>query len=352
MAYNRPDAESLVAAFASSDFSRDERAWNDAVAEDRGPDDLQIPEPDEDGNYSNSALDAIMDAMAAHEKGEMSDKEFLALLDRIQVAINDTLAVMDAFIQDGLDDARNPINESLQAGFEEHAEAVDFIRDGIKKKDNRTRSKGLLMVQQATNRIMDAYAFYQRLRNAVTVVFCPQCSAENKLGSDKCGSCHTALPNVVRETAPGRLLAEAADGVLRTESTHFIKTPNYERIEQAYQRWRERDITDEQFKAELEAVEANMVTHREYNNSEREDLDDLEADERALMIKFLDAVDDAIESNLQALNRMKLYFESHDPQPLAQGFDMLAVATTKMVEAYLAQEAMLNQPDEEPGGEE
>ena len=44
---------------------------------------------------------------------------------------------------------------------------------------------------------------------------------------------------------------------------------------------------------------------------------------------------------------MKLYFENSDQLNLSQGFDMLALATTKMVEAYLAQEAMMQHAEAE-----
>ncbi len=347
MAFNRPDADSLVAAFASSDFSSDSESWSSAVAADRPPDELQIPEPDEDGNYSTPALIAVYDALDEFDAGNMKESEILRLFDRIQKTVDDMLVVMDVCVQEGIDDPSNPINEAIAAAFEEHLDALDLLRGATTNKDMAKRGKALTALHAATNRLVDAYAFFQRLRNAASVVYCPNCSNENKFGQSQCSRCKTTLPVGDNLTLQGRLLAEASDGVLHSESAFFIKTPNYERIETAYTQWKANAISKSELRSELEAVEQNMATHREFNRSERQDLDDLDAEELQMMTKFLNAVDDAIEANLAAINRMKLYYENSDQLNLQQGFDMLALATTKMVEAYLAQEAMMQHAESE-----
>ncbi len=347
MAFNRPDAESLVAAFASSDFSSDSESWNSAVEADRPPDEMQIPEPDEDGNYSTPALIAVYDALDEFDAGTLKEAELMKLFDRIQKTIDDMLVVMDVCVQEGIDDGSNPINEAIATAFEEHLDALDLLRGASTNKDLAKRGRALTALHTATNRLVDAYAFFQRLRNAASVVYCPNCSSENAYGQSLCSNCKATLPIVENVAGQRRLLAEASDGVIHSESAFFIKTPNYERIENAYTQWKANAIGKAELKAELEAVEQNMATHRDFNQSERQDLDDLDPEELQMMTKFLNAVDDAIEANLAAISRMKLYFENSDQLNLSQGFDMLALATTKMVEAYLAQEAMMQHAEAE-----
>ena len=332
----------MVAAFASSDFSRDEESWNEAVQMDRGPDDLSIPQPDEDGNYCTPVLERILQAVAEFDSGILKEDEIIALLGKAEEAISNMLALTLTSQEQGLADPDNPICQATQVGFEEHVEAIAKLKHYFETKESKLRKEGLVLLQRATNRLVKSYADFQRLRVASLVVLCPSCGAENRKGTAKCESCRTLLPTQPPTEKDNRLLAVAAEGVIQAESLVPIKTPNYERIERCIHAWEARELDDQGLAAEIAAVERNMEAHHEANAAERDDLAELTEEEQQLMSALLDSIDAALEANLKALARMQQYFSDSDPEHLRVGFEKFAAATRQTVDAYMASQALIN----------
>ena len=346
MANQRPDAESLIAAFASSDFSRDEHSWAQAVRDARGGDDLSVPEADAQGNYTSPLQTRILATLAAYDAGKVEADDVMAVLDRAEDVVGNMLALAQASEEQGLSDPSNPISQATRSGFEQHSEALAALRRLIEDKGPDTRKSVIALLQNATNELVENYANFQRLRLASMTVLCPTCGAQNRSGCVKCVACSNPLPAAI-QAQESRLLAVAAEGVLQAEVVVPIKTPNYERIERTLAAWESGDMDDEAFEAEVRAVRCNMQSHREANEAERADLAELTEDEQQVMLSLLDSVDEALDANLQALDKMLGFFASKDPKALKSGFDDFATATRQIVEAYMASQALIHAGDDD-----
>ena len=192
------------------------------------------------------------------------------------------------------------------------------------------------MLRLGTNRIMDAYAFFQKLRNVVMTLSCPQCETENRKGDAKCRACGLTLPQF-ETPGPGRVLAENAEGVPGQENTTpALTTPNYQKLEVAISRWRQNELDDSALWNEIAQVEVNMTGHRQVNQSEMEDTEGLTEQEQELTLRLLGLIDGALEGSLQALEEMKVYWEDKDMDHLERGMVMMGPPTQQMIEAFLA----------------
>lgn len=336
MAFGRSDPDALVAAFASSDFSGDDAAWQDAVEQDRPPDELAIPEPDVDGNYTSPVLDKVIEAYEDYLRDKSKRRELKLVLQKSREGVEKLLHTMDLCLEEGLDDPNNPIHQAARAGFEEFIQGLDDLEASVEQRDSKLAQAALDLLQQGTNRIMDAFAFFQKLRNVVMTVRCPNCEAENRRGTVKCTACQAPIPQ--QETlSQGRVVAVNAEGVPQAEAAPApLTTPNYQRLEQALQKWRQSELNDEGLLADISAVEANMTGHRRVNQAEMEDLEGLTEEEQEITLRLLGSIDIALDGSLQALTEMKLYWEDGDSDHLVKGMAMMGPPTQKMIEAFLA----------------
>ncbi len=340
MDFDRPDTDAMMAAFMSSDFSRDEKTWNEEVDKARAVDDSYVPEPDADGNYTTPVLERLRDSWQDYRDGKLDDEQMQALLDRCLDNLDNMLLVMKQCVQEGLDDPSNPITVSIKTGFYEHREAVQLMKQFFDANNRKAIEDGLRAAQVATNRLMDAFAFFQRLRAAVAHVHCPHCEVENHKSSTKCVECGQPLPGLPDQPEP-RLLAVAADGVSSDENA-AVTTPNFQRITEALARWGVHEMEDDELLAEIEDIEASMRAHKDANDSERRDMEGVTGEELKVMQTLLDGTDKALKANLEALDKMKLYWQDLDPEHIRIGFDMLGKATAQMLEAYQLSQAVVN----------
>lgn len=336
MAFGRSDPNALVAAFASSDFSGDEAAWQEAVEQESPPDELAIPEMDADGNYTSPVLERVLQAYDAYLQDKSQRRSLNQVLESTQAGLEKLLNTMDLCIEEGLDEPTNPIHQAARAGFEEFLQGLDLLQQSVEQRKGDLAESAFDLLQQATNRLMDAYAFFQKLRNTLMTVYCPACGAENRRGSPKCGACQTAIPQ--QETlSEGRLVAENAEGVLQSEAAPPpLTTPNYQRIEVALERWQRQELDDDGLWAEISGVETNMLGHRKVNKAEMDDLEGLTEEEQEVTLRLLGGIDVALEGSLAALADMKLYWDDGNPDHLTRGMAALGPPTQKMIECFLA----------------
>ncbi|MBX3166127.1 MAG: hypothetical protein KF760_01900 [Candidatus Eremiobacteraeota bacterium] len=345
MAFGRSDPDALVAAFASSDFSHDDTAWNEAVEQDKAPGEFDVPEIDADGNYNSPVLTRVLDGYAAYLEDRSQRRAFTSTLDNVRTQVERLLNTMDACLQEGLDDPNNPIHQAARAGFEDFLTGLDELQDSVEQRDPKLADGAFEMLRLGTNRIMDAYAFFQKLRNVVMTLNCPQCEAENRKGDTKCHACGVTLPQF-ETVEEGRVLAENAEGVLRQEpSTPALTTPNYQKLELALHRWRQNEIDDSALWNEISQVETNMNGHRQVNQSEMEDTEGLTEQEQEITLRLLGLIDVALDGSLKALDEMKLYWEDRDMDHLDKGMAMMGPPTQQMIEAFLALQSITVEED-------
>jgi hypothetical protein len=345
VAFGRSDPDALVAAFASSDFSHDDSAWNDAVEQDKLPGELDIPEIDADGNYNSPVLTRVLEGYAAYLEDRSQRRALTIILDNTRSNVERLMNTMDVCIQEGLDDPNNPIHQAARAGFEDFLTGLDELQDSIEQRDSKLASSAFEMLRLGTNRIMDAYAFFQKLRNVVMTLNCPQCEAENRKGDTKCHACGVTLPQF-ETVQEGRVLAENTEGVLRQEATApALTTPNYQKLELALHRWRENEIDDTTLWNEINQVETNMNGHRAVNQNEMDDTEGLTDQEQEVTLRLLGLIDVALEGSLKALEEMKQYWEDKDMDHLEKGMAMMSPPTQQMIEAFLALQSITVEED-------
>ncbi|MBT9585686.1 hypothetical protein IV102_20260 [bacterium] len=336
MAFGRSDPNALVAAFASSDFSHDDAAWQAAVEEDRPPDELDIPEMDPDGNYTAPVFERVIRAYRSYLEDKSQRRNLKQVLDSAREGVEKLLNTMDLCLEEGLDDPNNPIHQAARAGFEQFIQGLDDLQDSVEQRNNDLAEAALEHLQQSTNRIMDAFGFFQKLRNVMMTVHCPACDAENRRGNAKCSACQAPIPQQ-ESLNEGRVVAVNAEGVLQTETPPApLTTPNYMRLDQAIHNWRQGALDDAGLWNDVAAVEANMSGHRSVNQAELEDLEGLTEEEQAITVRVLGSIDVALDGSLQALAEMKRFWEDGDSDHLDKGMAMLGPPTQKMIEAFLA----------------
>lgn len=345
MSTGRPDPNALVAAFAASDFSGDDQAWNEAVEQERPPDEFAIPQPDEDGNYQSPSLTRILEAYRRYLETPEERRALLKVIEQAQQGMDRLLSTLELSAEEGLDDAENPIHQAARTGFDEFLAGLEDLQQALAQRDEDAGEQALGALQSATNRIMDAYAFFQKLRNVAMTVACPSCGAENRKGSPKCSECGTVLPTLEEKTE-GRIVAENTEGVLRAETAPAMTTPNYSRLDQAIGLWRTGESDDARLLSEIQAVESNMNGHQAANRAELEDMEGLTEQEVELTTRILGSIDLALTGSLEAIAEMKLYWEDKDPEHLYRGMTQLGPPTQQMIEAFLAMQS-LNTDDEE-----
>ena len=323
MAFGRSDPDALVAAFASSDFSHDDTAWNEAVEQDKAPGEFDIPEIDADGNYNSPVLTRVLNGYASYQQDRSQRRVFTTLLDTTRTQVERLLNTMDVCIQEGLDDPNNPIHQAARAGFEDFLTGLDELQESVEQRDPKLAEGAFEMLRLGTNRIMDAYAFFQKLRNVVMTLNCPQCEAENRKGDTKCRACGLTLPQF-ETVSEGRVLAENAEGVLRQETAApALTTPNYQKLEVALHRWRQNEIDDTALWNEISQVETNMIGHRGVNKNEMDDTEGLTEQEQEVTLRLLGLIEVALEGSLKALEEMKHYWEDKDIDHLDKGMAMM-----------------------------
>ena len=336
MAFGRSDPDALVAAFASSDFSHDEAAWQASVEEDRAPDELAIPAMDSDGNYSAPALVRILNAYDAYLQDRSQRRNLKLVIDSAREGVEKLLQTMDLCLEEGLDDPHNPIHQAARAGFDEFLQGLAALQESLERRDSDLAESALDHLQQGTNRIMDAFAFFQKLRNVLFTVRCPACDAEVQRGTPRCSACQAPIPQH-QDLSEGRVVAVNEEGVPQPQvAPPALTTPNYQRLDLAIQSWRRGETDDDALWGDVTAVEANMSGHRQVNKNEMEDLEGLTEEEQALTVRLLGAIDTALQGSLEALSEMKLYWDDRDSGHLNQGLALLGPPTQRMIEAFLA----------------
>lgn len=345
MAFGRPDPDALVAAFASSDFTHDEAAWQAGVAQDRSPDEWAIPELDGEGNYSSPVLDRVRSVYQDFLRQAGRRRTCLEALDKVRDGLERLLSALDLCADSGLDHPENPIHQAARSGFESFLDGLDELQEAVLRSQPELGVDALDHLQAATNRIMDAYAFFQKLRNVAMILVCPHCEAENRRGDAKCHQCSAALP-IPEQQLQGQVLAENREGVLQPDTAApALTTPNFQRVEQAVVAWTQGQLEDDGLLAEITAVESNMSGHREVNRAEMEDTEGLTAEELEVTIRLLGAIDHALEGSLAALATMKEYWDKGDSRAPERGLAQLGPPTQKMIEAFLALQSITIEED-------
>lgn len=341
----RPDTETMLEALFTSDFSRDESAWNEAVEADR-PDHIVVPEPDEEGHFESPALLALHAAWDAYGEEKAEPDQVLELLERVHKAIGTQLAFLDEMVADGEEDPDNPIHQSIYAGFTKQSAAVERMKTFFEDGDEDCVDVGIAEFQEGTDQMMAGYVEFQKLRIEAMKIACPKCGADNRRGDAKCEKCGTALPQP--EKVESKTVAVAAEGVHPTVEEE-LSTPNFEKVDAAVAAWRDQKIDDKDLKAVFDEVEANLRGHADDVDRERQKLGELGSQEQEIMIGLLNATGEALEQSLGAMERFNLYFETGDAIHIDRAMAQLWEGTKLIIRAYHAHEQVVAKAEKDTG---
>lgn len=244
----------------------------------------------EDGNYTCPWLESILDAYEAYLRDKSTCPTLIEELDqtfqRVEHLYDDLQDLIDPA------DPAAPLLHSATEGLQEFLAGLAQLKKSIQPPNARLAQRALERLQQATNKVMDAHAFYQQ-----------------------------PPPQVP------------------------LTTPNYQRLDLAIRQWNEGEVDDELLKLEIEAVEAKMLGHLRVNQAEMEDLEGLTEEEQELTTRLLGAIDSALQGSLQAIATMKRYWDDRQRQHVLQGLQQLLDPTQRMIEAFMALQAVTHPDD-------
>jgi hypothetical protein len=81
------------------------------------------------------------------------------------------------------------------------------------------------------------------------------------------------------------------------------------------------------------------------NQAEMEDLEGLTEEEQELTTRLLGGIDSALQGSLQAIATMKRYWSDRQRQHVLQGLQQLLDPTQRMIEAFMALQAVTHPDD-------
>ncbi|MBI3927636.1 MAG: hypothetical protein HY319_19005 [Armatimonadetes bacterium] len=321
--------QSLVEAYSSPWQGAEGSTWEVQVREEQATSELQemLPPADQDGNYEMPALVRLRQIFAEYAEGRMRSEEVLEVLDRI--AEFTELQIEEMENVEGDVNLEDPGRLGILDGFEAQLQAVLYLSVDIRD-PNRVR-RGLDLAQKAVNRMVIGYRQVVEDDRKLDTQCCPWCAAESRRGARRCLSCGQDFPTA--PVQPGSLIAVEGSGI-ESEEPEGPTTPNYVRVSQAVEGWRNRALDDSGLLTELQQVQQRHVDHLRANQRERDGAGELPADERQSLLDLLHEIDEAVSANVDALERMMIYFDDGNPGHIEAGFADLAAATDRVLSSY------------------
>lgn len=334
------DTGSVLDALMSSDFAEDE-GWADEVEKNKSQL-VEIPEPDEDGDFDTPAARAIHGVLDMFAEERVEQDQVLDLFNQVEAALRTQISFIEQMVAEGEADPNNPVHQWIDKGFRRQLEALDIMRGFFDDDDEDRIEDGAAMFQEGTNQMMMGYAEFQRMRLEAMQFQCPHCGAKNLKGSPKCGNCAQKLPHEVLETG---LLATVGDGGARQETT----TPNLDAVRQALDNWRGGHLTSDELRNEFDQVSARFEAHKADLAREKAGLTELSEQERQIMTTLLANMEQALDDSLAAMDMMTMFFATEDPLHLDRGFDRLTEATSRVIEAYEGFQKVTRKAEQDTG---
>jgi hypothetical protein len=338
----RLDPTALVAAFAASDFSHDHRQLVDTAVED-----VPAPLMDAHGNYSSPALARVIQAYDAYLEDTDRRGDFDLVLGQVAAGLQRLLQELDLWMEANDEQAGSSVQHSALDGLRAFLGGLEGLRQAADEFDEDAGEDAVDALQDGNNRIMDAFAFLLKRRLASTTQPCPACQADNPRSATQCAGCNLVLSG--HETRPpAGIEAESLREVVRPTIPRPLTTPNYQRLEKAVTLWQAGELSNEQLRAELDGVHANMRGHREANRAELEDLEGLTEEEQEVTLRILGAIDEALQGSLAALEQMLRFWDDDDADHLHSGMAELGPPTQRMIEAFLAMQSVNTEEHGDP----
>lgn len=284
---------------------------------------LALPKPDAEGHYQSPALDHLRATLTEFAGGRLAFEAAASHLEALHADIAGRLECMRISLQQGLDQADDPLHQAILGGLLQFQMALKvgelFVNTGHAEMLNTALQLG----QQATDELAVSFHRFAEHARACLFIHCPACSCENDRGAERCTGCGQALPRMI-ESAPA--WGEA-------EPTLAVTTPNHDRLVAAVEGYRSGALAPEGLHQELTGVWQNLQRHLRTLARDRQEGARLGS---PAYLEVLQAIETGLQASLEAVEEMLGRFDSGLEAHLEQGLELLFEATPCLVEAYEA----------------
>lgn len=281
---------------------------------------LSLPEADAQGHYQSPALERMQVAL------QLPLAEATTILHQLHADIAARLEGMRLAVQQGLDQADDPLHQAILAGLLQFQMALKVGELYLNTGTAEMRNTALQLGQQATDELAVSFHRFADHARACLFIHCPACTRQNARGSDRCCGCGQTLPRVI-ESAPS----------LREAPEPTVTTPNHDRLVAALQAYRAAQLSPEELRQELTSVWQNLQRHLRTLTKDRQDGSRLQA---PAYLEVLHSIEAGLLATLEAAEEMLTIFDTGSETHLDRGLDLLFEATPRLVEAYDALQSL------------
>lgn len=264
---------------------------------------------DDEGNFESHILNALESAWDAYEEEEIGEEEVSSVLDFVESLVEDQIKGLESSASSGQISALEASRVAVLGGFYQHLTAIDLMRRFFKEQQDDLIDEGLELIQQATNKIVEAC--YEEA-SAPPPKLCLYCQEPNERSAARCVKCSKVLPVAVENFVAQTLLATEGealpDGQDETTEEFII-------VSDALERWRQDEIDDK------ECLQALSKAH-----------DLLRSDLQGLSDTDSEAVREGIKRSLASLEQLiNLVREADTAEAIDGAMEGFALATIDLM---------------------
>lgn len=331
-----PDTDAMLGALMDSDFSDDQESWAEAVEADRSQR-IDMPEPDEEGNFFSSALEALHLTWEVYEEEDCEEPEVLKVIAEVRKAVDSQLRFLEQTAKSGEADAANPVHQWVQKGLTLQLQGLDTMARYFESGQEELVDQGLALFQQGTNQMMQGFAEFQRMRLEVLQFECPSCGAKNFRGENICSSCSATLPRALAEVS--------AQDVAAGNTPEMLSTANFNRVSAGVDSWRNGEMESATLAAMATELVGVMQAHGQDLKRGQHRLWELDSKERGQMTEWLEKTEEALAGSIQALQAFAQAATKAEAPAVETALDGYWEATQVMIAAYKGLADIVRQAD-------
>lgn len=309
------------------------------------PDPSLIPPPDSRGNVETPLLGRLRGAWQRFFGGSAEASEVRAALQEARVELEGRLEMLAQSVQQGVDQADDPVHREIEEAFSEQLGAVGQMEGALDEgADEPDVAAALTRVQDATNRMAAVFRRFEDKVEESRSFCCPHCTERCTVGDRRCPHCGAMLPMVHAQLSSTTWSHLSADGAIPLPGR--MTTPNFDRIEQALEMWQSGAASDAEFTDQIDYVAGRFLNHRASVRKDRDDalnMRHVPLEEKAPYVSLLDQIEAALEDGLMALSQMRDGLGAGHRQAVEMSFRRFESNHESICQAWFATVALKDQ---------
>ncbi len=283
-----------------------------------------LAQPDQEGNYLSRPLLALLRVWHDYLEEKVPEETVFSVLQAVAQMTQAQLDSIESQIESGQTNPESPIVQQVIESFEIHFDALELMAEHFEDPEQGLFEKGLEVIQEATNSLMEAHEGILDHIEETSQVNCMFCGQKNPRSGQKCSQC--GRPIQAPGTEKSSLSVVQSEGLEKKQSLGRT-TENCARLHHAVVGWRGGHLDADGLMSEMLLIEGNLRGHLEGNQRLRQKPG---ADTIA---QALDVMDQGLHLSLAALAKMKMAFEKEDDSYLVNGLADFDAATTTVSQA-------------------